>query len=53
MALSIVDADSFWVDGYLGETALPRIDAGDHARSGCLAMAKCCRDMSTASRAAS
>jgi RND family efflux transporter MFP subunit len=32
MAMSIVDADSFWVDGYFEETALRRIAAGDPAK---------------------
>ena len=32
MAMSIVDADSFWVDGYFEETALRRIAAGDSAK---------------------
>jgi len=31
-AMSIVDADSFWVDGYFEETALRHIDAGDPAK---------------------
>ena len=30
-AISIVDADSFWVDGYFEETALDRINPGDRA----------------------
>jgi RND family efflux transporter MFP subunit len=30
-AISIVDADSFWVDGYFEETALNRIHPGDRA----------------------
>jgi RND family efflux transporter MFP subunit len=32
MAMSIVDSDSFWVDGYFEETALRRIAAGDPAK---------------------
>ena len=31
-SLSIVDADSFWVDGYFEETKLDRIQEGDAAR---------------------
>lgn len=31
-AMSVVDADSFWVDGYFEETALRRIAAGDAAK---------------------
>ena len=31
-AMSIVDADSFWVDGYFEETALRNIEAGDPAK---------------------
>jgi len=29
--ISLVDADSFWVDGYFEETSLNRIQVGDHA----------------------
>ena len=32
MAMSIVDSDSFWVDGYFEETALRRILVGDPAK---------------------
>jgi RND family efflux transporter MFP subunit len=32
MAMSVVDADSFWVDGYFEETALKRIEAGNAAK---------------------
>jgi len=32
MTMSIVDADSFWIDGYFEETALRRIEAGDPAK---------------------
>ena len=53
MAMSIVAADSFWVDGYFEETALPRIQAGDPAKIWRLAMVECCRDGSIALRAAS
>ena len=31
-AISVVDADSFWVDGYFEETALARIHPGDPAK---------------------
>lgn len=31
-ALSLVDADSFWVDGYFEETAIPLIQDGDPAK---------------------
>jgi multidrug resistance efflux pump len=31
-AMSIVDSDSFWVDGYFEETALRRIAVGDPAK---------------------
>ena len=30
-AISVVDADSYWVDGYFEETSLSAIHAGDHA----------------------
>ena len=30
--ISLVDADSYWVDGYFEETKLPRIKVGDPAR---------------------
>jgi len=32
MAMSVVDAESFWVDGYFEETALRRIKVGDPAK---------------------
>jgi len=31
--LTLVDADSFWIDGYFEETELPAIHDGDHARA--------------------
>ena len=31
-AMTLVDADSYWVDGYFAETQLPRIRIGDAAR---------------------
>jgi multidrug resistance efflux pump len=31
-AISIVDADSYWIDAYFEETALPQIRVGDRAR---------------------
>jgi Cation efflux system protein CusB domain 1 len=32
MAMSLVDAESFWIDGYFEETALKRIREGDPAK---------------------
>ncbi len=32
-ALTLVDADSFWIEGYFEETQLPRIGVGDEARA--------------------
>ncbi len=32
MAMTLVDADSYWVDGYFAETQLPRIKIGDAVR---------------------
>ena len=31
--ISVVDRDSFWIDGYFEESALPRIHEGDRARA--------------------
>ena len=52
-AMSLVDADSFWVDGYFEETALKLIHEGDPATIWLLGFGKCCRDMWRALRAAS
>lgn len=32
MAMTLVDADSYWIEGYFAETQLPRIKIGDEVR---------------------
>ncbi len=52
--ISIVDADSFWVDGYFEETSLGRIQDGDPGQDQADGLQPAsCAAMSTASRAAS
>ena len=50
--VSIVDADSFWVDGYFEETNLASIKVGDPAKIKLMGYSKIVAATSTASRAA-
>ncbi len=51
--ISLVDADSFWVDGYFEETNLDRIREGDPATIKLMGYQPICAAMSTASPARS
>ena len=51
--ISLVDADSFWVDGYFEETNLGPIRVGDPATIKLMGYARSCAATSTASRAPS
>ena len=51
--ISLVDADSFWVDGYFEETSLEPIRVGDPADVKLMGYARACAAISTALPAAS